>query len=294
MSKLNWINLKQGSKEWLQWRKRGIGSSDAPIIANKSPYGTPYDLWERKLGFADEVEENAQMRMGQSIEDIARAHYESTTGIKMTPRTGQRTDFPFLLASLDGFNNRENKDKLRIVLEIKHPGKKEHQEALKGKVPQKYQDQLYHQLIVTKADVVHYFSYDGSEGVKVDFFPDQERMRDLFEMEKEFWQLVVNQIPPPLSDRDFKKMKDVQYRVLFQRLGMAKGELDIAEKKYKELKKEVLGVMDHPRVICEGIKVIQTMRKGAIDYSMIPQLDDVDLEPFRKSSSPITQFRFPK
>ena len=36
--------------EWLEWRRQGIGSSDSASIMGTSPYTTPYQLWEEKLG----------------------------------------------------------------------------------------------------------------------------------------------------------------------------------------------------------------------------------------------------
>ena len=42
--------MEQKSEEWLDWRKKGIGSSDAPIIMGVSPWKTPFELWEEKTG----------------------------------------------------------------------------------------------------------------------------------------------------------------------------------------------------------------------------------------------------
>jgi predicted phage-related endonuclease len=36
----------QGSPEWLAWRFKGIGASDAPIIMGKSHYTRAYELFQ--------------------------------------------------------------------------------------------------------------------------------------------------------------------------------------------------------------------------------------------------------
>ncbi len=43
------IDLEQGTPEWLEWRKNGIGSSDIATIMGANPYQTPYQLWEENL-----------------------------------------------------------------------------------------------------------------------------------------------------------------------------------------------------------------------------------------------------
>ena len=46
--------MDQNSPEWHEWRRKGIGSSDAPAVMKVSPWMTPYMLWEIKRGVAQE------------------------------------------------------------------------------------------------------------------------------------------------------------------------------------------------------------------------------------------------
>jgi putative phage-type endonuclease len=61
--------------DWLEFRKGGIGSSDAPIIAGVSPYSTPYQLWEIKTRRKTEWIGNFATRRGHAVEPKARADY---------------------------------------------------------------------------------------------------------------------------------------------------------------------------------------------------------------------------
>jgi Phage-related protein, predicted endonuclease len=45
------VSTKDMSKdEWLQWRKRGIGGSDASIVCGLNRYKSPVELWMEKRG----------------------------------------------------------------------------------------------------------------------------------------------------------------------------------------------------------------------------------------------------
>ena len=39
------IELTQNTPEWLEFRRKKIGASDAPIILEVSTWKTPYQLW---------------------------------------------------------------------------------------------------------------------------------------------------------------------------------------------------------------------------------------------------------
>ena len=56
--------------EWLRSRREGIGSSEVATILGLNPYETPYQLWLRKTGQVQEVEqENFLMKAGHYLED---------------------------------------------------------------------------------------------------------------------------------------------------------------------------------------------------------------------------------
>ncbi len=51
MSAVRLVSTKTMSREeWLQWRNRGIGSSDAPVAVGVSRYKAPLELWLEKTG----------------------------------------------------------------------------------------------------------------------------------------------------------------------------------------------------------------------------------------------------
>ena len=53
--------------DWLKWRTKGIGGSDASVIAGINPYKSVYQLWKEKTGQIEPEEEDLalfrEMRM---------------------------------------------------------------------------------------------------------------------------------------------------------------------------------------------------------------------------------------
>lgn len=109
----------------------------------------------------------------------------------MTPVCVQHEGYPWLRASLDGWNAER-----KIPLEIKCPGRKDHFVALGGRIPDKYLPQIQHILMVTGARELHYFSYDGQNGVIVIVEADADYQQRLFEAELTFWNSVQSGIAP--------------------------------------------------------------------------------------------------
>lgn len=186
------------TQEWLAWRMRGIGGSDAPIIMNESPWSTRFELWARKTNRMLPLKITYPMRRGIKLEAVARERYEEITGVPMPKRCLQRTDYQFARASFDGLNMEQ-----RQGVEIKCPGQKDHVLALENKIPQKYIWQCAHLCWVSGLDAIDYFSYnprenfDGPKVAKVRFNRDLEMERKLIKEEEIFWEYILNDEPPP-------------------------------------------------------------------------------------------------
>lgn len=169
--------MEQGSAAWLKWRQEGIGGSDAASIMGVSPYRTVLQIYEDKLGIGKPFVPNWATNRGHELEPEARADYELRYQIFAPPALAIHKEYPWLRASLDGYN-----EELGIILEIKCGSGKDH-----GTVPEKYFPQLQHQLMVTGAAVVHYYSYVKGQGHLSIVEPDQKYIARLFFEEWSFW-----------------------------------------------------------------------------------------------------------
>lgn len=272
----------QGGGAWVQWRQKGIGSSDAPIIMHKSDFKTPRELYYDKItpqtyGTANYIQPKqtfAQER-GHRLEPIARAKYEELTGFKAPSDCFELEDTPFR-ASLDGHIKKYNGG-----LEIKCLGEADHAIALAGKVPEKYRWQLVHQFYVCDLNWIDYFSYfeptkepptkDNISWATVRVVPDKNAMRKYVNKAKMFWHNVETKTPPPLSARDWQNIDDEKLDRLGEIFKRRKFEFDLAAVRLSNTKEEIIKFCNEQklkRIIGGGIKVSE-ITKGEKKYLKI-------------------------
>ena len=177
--------FQQGTPAWREWRRAGIGASDAPVIMGVSPWSKPVDLWLLKTGQVAERPPNWAMRRGTALEDTARQLYMRRTGNTVAPTCFEHHEHTWMRGSLDGYSPAQ-----RLVVEIKCPGHPDHRTAVNGRVPAKYVPQLQHLMLVTDARTCHYVSYREDECVILEVAPDPAYMQRLLLAESAFWACV--------------------------------------------------------------------------------------------------------
>lgn len=281
--------IAQGTNEWLEWRRQGIGASDVAAILGVSPWKTARQLWLEKTGREVVETSTHATQRGHWLEVKARAQYELLADCEMPPALVIHPQFPYMRVSLDGWNPELNR-----VLEIKCPGKADHEAALAGRVPEKYIAQLQFQLFVTGADTAHYFSFDGESGCIVEVKADAELQRTIRDAVIDFWTRNVQQdLEPDPAARDWIHVTEHEAVRLFSEYRRITVEIQTLEARAAELKKEILSRYSslHPRLKCAGVEMLRSKRAGAVDYSRIPELQNVDLEAYRKGASEVTTLR---
>ena len=96
-------------EDWLSFRRKGIGGSDAAAIMGMSPFCTKRDLYYDKLGIQpvmDEEEDNwVAKEVGHRLEDLVAEIFSKKTGLKVYPvrKMFRHPLYPFMLADVDFF-----------------------------------------------------------------------------------------------------------------------------------------------------------------------------------------------
>ena len=169
-------------QQWLEWRRQGIGSSDAAAIMGVSPWKTPLQVWEDKVLGTSEQLENSAMTRGKELEEPARQLFEKMMDVVVFPQNIVNPQTSWLRASLDGLDPDG-----KVMVEIKCPNKEDHLAAVGKRIPEKYYPQCQHQLAVTGLDGMYYFSFDGSKGIVVEVARNQKYIDEMLQKEKDFW-----------------------------------------------------------------------------------------------------------
>jgi len=285
MEKFDLNKLEQGTAAWLRWRHNSLTATTAAIILGISPWRTGFDLWKEKVNEEPPkpTEPSFVQRKGIELEPKARALVSLLLDIDFPPALIENINHPFLRASLDGYHKESN-----TIIEIKYQGQEPHEKAeSEGFIQPYYMAQLQFQLLITGAKKNIFCSFDGSTIHTVDVYPDEKYCVDLLDKLLSFWALVQNKTPPPLSDRDYKIIRDKDIKSLIDQWKILKVDIDNKIKLKKSLEDDITKRLDHNRVRCKNVRIYKVKRKGSIDYKQVPALMGLDLEEYRK---PITEY----
>lgn len=184
-------------KEWLRYRKGGIGGSDAGAVCGLNPYRTAMEVYYDKT--SDEIEEidNEAMRQGREFEEYVARRFMEATGKKVRRANALYYDerYPFMYADVDRLVVGEN-----TGLECKTASPYMADQWKGGKIPLSYQIQCYHYMSVFQADAwyIAVLIY-GKEFQFHRIERDEAVISDLIHIEKNFWKDHVEKkiLPEP-------------------------------------------------------------------------------------------------
>lgn len=257
-----------GSQQWHEWRAKGVGSSDAPIVLGISPYKTPRMLYDEKLGLAPADSGGSFVTdMGHKFETHMRAQVELQFGMDFPPALVEHASYPHIRASLDGYNRDQN-----IFVEIKMIGKTAFKDlALKLRPKDEHFAQVQHQFLVTGARMGIYAAYilndemtQIDQTIVIELAPDFEFIRGLKGAIDEFWDRVLRQDPPPLTPKDRVEVSDPEALYFARRFAKAKRISDKMSEIMKHARQKLLDMTPHPNAIVGPVHVLKVKKLKAI------------------------------
>lgn len=188
--------------DWLEYRRKGIGGSDASVVCGISRYKSPVELWLDKTGQLSNQEAGEAAYWGTQLEALVRAEFTKRTGIEVTEKKVllQSEEYPFMLANLDGVC--EHPDYGPCIFEAKTASAYKAGEW-DDAIPDEYQFQIQHYMAVTGYQGAYIAALIGGNTFKWKFVKrDEELIAMLIELEAAFWEHVQNGNPPALDGSD--------------------------------------------------------------------------------------------
>jgi putative phage-type endonuclease len=285
------LNLEQGSAEWLDFRKVYVGASDAPVILGISPYKTAKQLYDETMGICSPQKQTASMSYGKEKEKEIRErfNFRQYPNHQMETAVLKSTQYSWMFASFDGINFAE-----RLFMEIKVANADDHACALAGEIPEKYKAQVAHQFLVSGFPTMVYVSHH--KGQDFELYIDRRYFSDEFYAEiiketQHFYNARITFTAPIATEYDIMRNRSAEWKRIVLQYQDAKKRKEDAEEEEKQLKNILIEMADGKKTEGGGIILDFVERKGAIEYSLVPELKDVDLEPFRKPSIKYAQIK---
>lgn len=187
-------------EKWLDYRRTGIGGSDAATVAGLNPYCSLYTLYNDKLGLIPVKEDNEAMRQGRDFEDYVARRWMEATGKKVRRNCymWRSDEHPFMLADIDREVVGEN-----AGLECKTTSAYSKADLEGGEVPLTYYVQCQHYMAVMGFDRMYLAVLVLGVGFyRFTIDRDENEIAALIEQESAFWGRVETKTPPPVDGSD--------------------------------------------------------------------------------------------
>ena len=196
--------------EWLEYRRRGIGGSDAAAILGVSPFATARDLYYDKLkvvSYEDGESNWVAKKVGHLLEDLVAEIFHVKTGFEIyqVKKMFYHPVHTYMLADVDYFIRLPNGKTAILEIKTTNYNAKDHwwcdgQEI----VPINYEIQGRHYMCVMNVDEVYYCCLYGNNENEViirHIERDLDYEAELIALEGNFWnEHILAQVPPPYTE----------------------------------------------------------------------------------------------
>lgn len=205
--------LDMDHETWLQYRKKGIGGSDAGSICGLNPYSTAISVFQDKTQLqVEEKTDNEAMRQGRDLEEYVARRFTEETGKKVRRANAifYQEENPFMLANVDRLLVGEN-----AGLECKTASAYSADKWKDGHIPESYEIQCHHYMAVTGADAWYIACVVlGKEFIWHKIERDEETIQMLMQIETDFWNnnVLANKMPAPDGSKAAEELLSKYYK----------------------------------------------------------------------------------
>lgn len=271
------MTIQQRTPEWLDLRRKYIGSSDAAPILGVSPWKTPLDIFHEKTSIISrESSICSSMQRGIDLEPEALQLFEKLTGYLCLPQVVFHPTIKFMMASLDGMEIGGN-----AIVEIKCPGKIDHECALDGQVPAKYIPQLQHQMETCGLKKMFYLSYNINSYKLLEVHYDQNYVENLLKEEREFWDCVLTKTEPKVKSK-YVQMTNKEWTDAADEYRDISKQIKALETRQRACKDRLFAIANGTPSQGGGVTVSKTIKKGIVDIESFAKDTGRNPEEYRK------------
>ena len=211
--KLNKVvsTLEMPHEEWLRYRKKGIGGSDAGAICGVNKYRSAVSVFLDKTTEQTSEFDNEAMRQGRDLEQYVAERFCEETGKKVRRANAifSHSELPFMLANVDRLVVGEN-----AGLECKTASAFSADKWADGSIPPEYEVQCNHYMAVTGADAWYIACVIlGREFVWRKIERDEGIIQMLITVETDFWNnnVLARKMPVPDGSEAAEKILSEYY-----------------------------------------------------------------------------------
>lgn len=277
------ITLQQNTPEWLNYRLNGVGASEIPSISGITGAFTNYHaIMMQKLGHVQEISPYLEkiFKDGHEWEIVAR-DIINDQGYNFVPMVVESDENQRYFASLDGIDLEK-----KMILEIKSCTTTKKFDSFVKETPKHYYSQVQWQLFVTGLDQAMLAFVHDEKMIVRNITADKDHQLFLKQYADKFLEELdeakvkglqpVQQIMNPDIHR-IVKLKQIEAQMKFQ--------LEKIDEEIKTLAERNLREFGATKIENDLLSIQTVEREGSVDYKKIPELQNIDLNKYRKKGT---------
>lgn len=237
-------------EEWLELRKHYIGGADAASVIGLNEYQSPYALWCEKRGVTPPFEGNLRTEVGTWLEPFIAKKFEEVTGKKVQNCNFSliNDEYPWAMADVDRMIVGED-----ALLEIKSTSSLNLKHYKNGDYPARFYCQVQHYLAVTGKKMGYLAVLIGNNDFKTFDIPrDEDDIKSLMELEKQFYGYMVSGNEPPAiaaDDESIELLHPISNKQSIELFGQ-----ESIMKQYLKMKAEIAEIQEKMDGISAALK----------------------------------------
>ncbi len=201
------FDLPRERSAWLEFRRTGVGGSDAAALLGVEPNRGPHTIYLHKVGEGPPEDEvwNEPAYWGNKLEDIVAQEFETRVGLKVYHPTHmlRSKQLPFMLATVDRWVVDPEGALEPTFLEIKTRSPFKRSLYADGAVEPKVYAQCQHYMVVAGVRRCHLAVLFGGQNFQWYVVErDDDYCANLVQVESDFWGRVVRRDPPPPDPKE--------------------------------------------------------------------------------------------
>ena len=279
----------QSGKDWLDWRRNGIGASDIGVITGSNTYKTPLALWDEKCGFKKSDAINSAMAHGIANEGVARNWVNKNHKLELKPLCLEDNEHSFFRASLDGYDSEK-----KVLAEIKCPisekilnNAKENQN-----IPLYWLHQVQWQIMLCKPirAFVAIWDYRTKSCTTIECFAEPKLQEEMREKAMEFWRMVRVGTPPKPSSKDYTHVDNPELKKLLLEYQELDKIIKDSDTRKKDLRSKIVEYGDDGNFMCDGFFITRCAPRVNYNFEKMKE-DGINIDGYIKKNNGIGFYR---
>ncbi len=273
------VDVEQGSEDWHALRRTKIGASNSPALLGIHPYKTSSDVYDEMMS-GKKTFVNSAMRVGTEKEPVARDQFNEDNKLDFKPAVVLNKLYPYMMASLDGISTAT-----RLILEIKCPGEKVFDSIIPPKVPAHWEYQIQHQLAMTGYDKAVLFVFmDDLTFKEMWVFRDEDKIKEIANACNRFMNENILEYKRPEELESYEERNDDEWAKEVGYYLSIKNQIAALTEIEKMKRESIIELCNGRPSKGSGIRVERSVVKGTVDYSLVEELKEVNLDQYRRPS----------